>query len=390
MRISRRPSGGRGEYEISESAPSGVTPHKLEERRLHLVLGKGLSLDTGTTLRIQGGKPRLRLLEGVEIHLHRQFAAALLMPHPVRQDVALGAGAPVVQRNRYAIEHIQLSNAWLVGKDTARLKAQTAVLQNKTYAAEEFAVSDRATQVRRVWEKAADFPDPLPALPAEHQALVMAEAPLPERAERVVYEIQAAVAQASEDLGVLYAANTDVLPALIQFLDSIESEPPPFKPDEIEQEQVEIKRRLVKQWRHQVAYRGAASARFRREVREAYNSTCIVCGRRFPKTNVSSAGVDAAHILPWADYDLDHISNGICACKLHHWAFDEGLIRILYKDGKYFVEIPDDVPGGLAGTGFALDALHQVVGEIPDARLPKMASKRPNPKFLEMLEEALE
>jgi hypothetical protein len=37
MRISRRSSGGRGEYEISESTPEGVTPTDLLEHRLILV-----------------------------------------------------------------------------------------------------------------------------------------------------------------------------------------------------------------------------------------------------------------------------------------------------------------------------------------------------------------
>ena len=52
-----------------------------------------------------------------------------------------------------------------------------------------------------------------------------------------------------------------------------------------------------------------------------------LCGLHLPRTSVNaSAGVDAAHILPWADYDLDHVCNGICLCKHHHWAFDEGLL----------------------------------------------------------------
>ena len=38
--------------------------------------------------------------------------------------------------------------------------------------------------------------------------------------------------------------------------------------------------------------------------------------------------MDAAHILPWAGYDLDVVSNGLCFCKHHHWAFDEGLILL--------------------------------------------------------------
>jgi hypothetical protein len=43
MRISRRSSGGRGEYEISESTPEGVTPTDLLEHRLILDFGGGSS-----------------------------------------------------------------------------------------------------------------------------------------------------------------------------------------------------------------------------------------------------------------------------------------------------------------------------------------------------------
>jgi hypothetical protein len=328
-------------------------------------------------------------MPGTPIHLHRQFAAALLLPHPVRQDVALGSGAPVVQRNRYAVEHIELGDAVLAGGDRARLDARTAILKNKTYAAEEFSVSDRLAQVQRIWKRASDFPDPIPTLLTEHHDLVKAGGPLPLGAEEVIYELQAAVAEASADMGVLYTQNTDVLPPLLQFLDGIEPEPP-VKVEEIEPEEVEIKRRTIRQWRQWAGCRGAASAKFRREVREAYNSICVVCGLRFPKTPLNNTGVDSAHILPWSDYDLDKVSNGICACKLHHWAFDEGLIRIIHKGGKYFVEIPEEVEAGLAGAGFALDALRQHVGEIPAQRLPGDPSKRPHPKFLKLLAEAMD
>ncbi len=54
----------------------------------------------------RGGKRRVRLLEGTEIHLHRQVAAALLLPHPVRADEPLGRGAPVAKTNQYEIDRV--------------------------------------------------------------------------------------------------------------------------------------------------------------------------------------------------------------------------------------------------------------------------------------------
>jgi len=84
------------------------------------------------------------------------------------------------------------------------------------------------------------------------------------------------------------------------------------------------------------------AATFRRNVREAYRSTCVVCGLRVPGCGPGgNPGVDAAHILPWANFDLDRITNGLCLCKMHHWAFDEGLIAIDRIEDEVHVLIPE-------------------------------------------------
>ncbi len=97
--------------------------------------------------------------------------------------------------------------------------------------------------------------------------------------------------------------------------------------------------------------------------------------------------MDAAHILPWADYDLDHVSNGLCLCRLHHWAFDEGLIVITCEENRYAVEIPEEVQSGIREEVqlFSLDELLRHVGPIPEARLPRQRAHRPRPEFLEEL-----
>src|SRR5207302_1937041 len=78
----------------------------------------------------------------------------------------------------------------------------------------------------------------------------------------------------------------------------------------------------VKQWR-QVANRGADARRFHTDVTDAYDARCLFSGQRLPRTSVTdSAGVDAAHILPWSTHDLNTVKNGICLNKQCHWAFD--------------------------------------------------------------------
>jgi putative restriction endonuclease len=37
---------------------------------------------------------------------------------------------------------------------------------------------------------------------------------------------------------------------------------------------------------------------------------------------------EAAHIIPFSRSHNDDVRNGISLCKLHHWAFDSGLISL--------------------------------------------------------------
>jgi hypothetical protein len=98
-------------------------------------------------------------------------------------------------------------------------------------------------------------------------------------------------------------------------------------------------------------------------------------------------GVDAAHILPWATYDLDIIPNGLCLCRVHHWAFDEGLIVITAHQGSYYLTIPEEVAATIAEhtPQFSLAALQQYAGLIPSQRLPANHQHWPSPLYLEML-----
>ncbi len=66
---------------------------------------------------------------------------------------------------------------------------------------------------------------------------------------------------------------------------------------------------------------------FRRIVLTSYNETCSVCGVKL----ITSSGIsiiDAAHILPFSQYNNDDIRNGMALCKTHHWLFDKGLISV--------------------------------------------------------------
>ncbi|MDX2154021.1 MAG: HNH endonuclease [Bryobacteraceae bacterium] len=392
MRISRRTSGGRGEYEISEAAPNGLTPKDLFLRRLILQLDGDWVLNSGVQLTNQGGKRRLRMLDA-EMQLHRQVGAALMMPHSVRADEALGRGMPILQADRYAIEHIDVNDAELIGTDAVRLTLGDLTLKNVSHHAEQLTLQSRIAKLDHVWTHRDEFPEFLAGLIDEHRRMTRAGTPIPEQAERVVEQLQHAVTMNASDLGILY--RTDGQDALDDLVSSLSEPPaePAIRVADVDPDETEIRRRTVKEWRRWAASRGAASARFRRAVRDAWNSTCAVCGLHLPPTSVNaSAGVDAAHILPWADYDLDHVCNGICLCKHHHWAFDEGLLVFQAEGDGLRVEVPVALAERIAAenAAFSLESLRAYEGVIPQNRLPQRAQDRPDPRYLEVLRESSE
>lgn len=63
---------------------------------------------------------------------------------------------------------------------------------------------------------------------------------------------------------------------------------------------------------------------FRQRVLAAYGKCCALSRLRLPEL------IDAAHIIPDVDQELGQplVQNGICMSKLHHTAFDAGLIAI--------------------------------------------------------------
>lgn len=69
------------------------------------------------------------------------------------------------------------------------------------------------------------------------------------------------------------------------------------------------------------------SVAFRRDVTNAYAHACAMCGLRL-RTPEGYTVVDAAHIVPWSEGRIDHVRNGLALCKVHHWAFDNGLVTV--------------------------------------------------------------
>jgi hypothetical protein len=313
-----------------------------------------------------------------------------MLPEPVREDKALGVGQPVIQRGRYAIEHIEIERA-RIQNGRAHLRVGRITMANGSVSATEISTRERVAKLDEVWSHARDFPDEIAEVLTAHRDTVQSGGPILPAAENLVRRIATLTSAASADLNIVYSEQTDVVEALAAAI-KLEVPAPTLTVDEVDPEELEVKRRTVKEWKRWANARGPKSAIFREQVRNAYQATCVICGVRFPPTPFSVTGVDAAHILPWRDYDLDDVRNGLCLCKIHHWAFDEGLLVIIAENGTYETQLPSDVEAKLRalGGGFSLAPLESSVGVIPTERLPARRSQWPDPELLRRLNEAQE
>ena len=79
------------------------------------------------------------------------------------------------------------------------------------------------------------------------------------------------------------------------------------------------------------------TAGFRQAIMRIYNYTCAVC-QLYILTLDGESITEAAHIIPFKISGNNDVRNGISLCKLHHWAFDIGLISF---DRKYNVIVSE-------------------------------------------------
>jgi putative restriction endonuclease len=98
------------------------------------------------------------------------------------------------------------------------------------------------------------------------------------------------------------------------------------------------------------SYRSAVRDQgFRRAVVTAYLHRCALCGIRV-RTPDGRTAVAAAHIVPWSLTRDDRPANGMALCRMCHWVFDEGLMRV--SSGYEILSSPqlttsDNLPGYL-------------------------------------------
>lgn len=112
--------------------------------------------------------------------------------------------------------------------------------------------------------------------------------------------------------------------------------------------------------------------RFRHLVLDAYQQQCAVC--RFRKVPL----LEAAHILPDRDErGLPEISNGMSLCRIHHGAYDLGILGVAPT---YRVHIRRDVLEEKDGP-MLLHGLQEMQDQ--SIHLPSRPDQKPNKKYLE-------
>jgi hypothetical protein len=380
LSIHKRPSGGRGEYELV-GRQGDTTATDLWDHPFDLETPWGVK-DANSYVGNQGGKRRFRLMQDKrEGHIAPQLAAMLLMPRPTRAESAISRALPVLLDKRYILD-IDVHLSQFRG-DTAVLRPTVLVTRSgelrEEHLKERIDFGVRAGQVQQLHAAARELPTALGALVERHRELVTTRNPIDASVTAVVMEIMAGLDWYDE----VYLPGADPLGPLLLLAgvshQDIDIPEPPDTPDDAPE--VRLRAEHIYRLRRE---RGASAAAFRAKVQSAYDYRCVFCGLRAPSVpNRMQSGVDAAHILPWGNYDLDVVPNGLMLCKQHHWAFDNRVLRLDHTSGAYEVTFVDDAYALLVTDERTIGLLAATTGRIPEGRLPGRPSLRPSPTFID-------
>lgn len=390
MRIALRTSGGRGEYEVAGSHEV-IRVHNVFDREIVLELLPGYRLPTHNFIRHTQGKPRIRLLDRhSDYHVYLILAAILLLPKPKREISATPGGKLQIYKDNFSVMSIPFDVVELTTTEIV-ISPTHVILSNSTSDSVRLDVIERLRIVMACWEAASTQSSALTSAVTQHKNAfnshsVKAVINAAESLRLANIEPDDPLRHITKDLNLpnldellwlgVYATETDEAMAL---------------GEENLEELKEAARNRIKVWR-QVALRGAAGAKFSTEVRQAYNHTCLFTGMRLPKTPATgSSGVDAAHILPWAEYNLNAVSNGLCLSKLCHWAFDAGILQLSYdtSTSSYGIALSAAALAAESAGLLKLNGLKDIQGVVSTSLLPKDSSNWPNPSFLKEYNEAL-
>lgn len=378
LTIRKQSSGGRGEYEIVNLSPDWDSKDLLA--REFIITTRFGAKSSGVVLTKQGGKSRLRTLSK-GMHIQRQLAALCILPHPSRDESALSKSLPVIYAGRYVMDidcDIETSSKSNVSIEPKFLVCRSGRFDNPGLQ-ERLRVDERLTSIIDLHKNNNKLPNSIKKLIIQHSEFVY-KTVLDKSGVTIVEKIIEILSAYDEE----YIQASDPLPHLLRLAGLSQGQPPIPTPDQIDGSQTDILLRSEQIYRLR-RIRGASASKFRKEVQKAYDFRCALCGLRIPPGKLrNTSGGEAAHILPWGDYDLDIVQNGILLCRLHHWAFDNHVINLSFVGGDYFVGLAGDLDAQVTGDQPTMKILNQSLGKIPLEWLPVKA-KRPNPAYIEQL-----
>jgi hypothetical protein len=333
------------------------------------------------------GKPRIRLEPGPGMHAYRVLAAVLLLPQPIRELRKTLDDPDFVRDRGFSVSDIDVD---IVGVDSQRVILRPTCLWLTSAAGFVRPVdfAERMSSVQTMWDAAAQKDSPLATAIREHERSVTARP-----------SDHSAMLAAAKNVRKILGGDEDLLPLVAVSLGAALEEPTVAPPEAAVPAEglddptppAEASKREIAKWRLQ-AVRGSSGRKFSKDVRSAYKDCCAISGLALPRIPGSlNSALDAAHILPWARYDLNDVSNGLCLNKLCHWAFDNAVIRVDFESGSgmYIVSVPDAVKACAIDAGFAISHFQAFEGPISRERLPASRAHWPSPVYLAELNRQL-
>ena len=390
MNITLRPSGGRGEYELTGQHGDLRVPDVVE-LPIFIEILPGMRVNAHSKCVMRDGKPRIRLDEKTRnAHPSSLIAAALMLPKP-RRERAEACGEQLLIKEHFVVQTIKIDA--IKTAQGLEIRPVTVRLENNNNLCMDINFAARMTRVIRIWNAAKAEESPVAQAILQHaDAFTTPDMPI-----QALSSALPAICQALDD------PQTDLIPILEKHfglqnnntINAPQTEDGTLNEDysdivSTSPEEARIER--VKQWRL-AAIRGYSSRSFKNKVTDAYDTRCLFTGQRLPKTDATStAGVDAAHILPWSQFDLDEIPNGICLNKQCHWAFDEGILRLSFDTqiNSYLAFIPGPIKAAAARSKFDLSHFAALARPIPLENLPKSSREWPSRRYLDCLNRFLD
>ncbi len=351
----------------------------------------GVAVNTHSWCVLKDGKPRIRQIEKARnAHPASLIVAAMMLPKP-RRERHETHGPNLLRWEQFVVQTVRVDV--VLRPDSVLVSPITVRLENGDNVRLDISFAERMARVVRVWTAAATPTDAVAQAVRAHATAFTSPTATQEQMVKSYFGLRSALGGPDGDMLPSLEARYGLGAATAPPVGGISAEvgDEDFT-EEVHIAPAEARVERVRQWRL-AAVRGGSASKFRRNVRDAYDSRCLFSGQRLPRTEATTRpGVDAAHILPWSRFDLDATKNGLCLSKQCHWAFDEGLFRFSFDDTEnaYVVTIPNPVRIAAAAANFDLGFFDSAVGVIPQNRLPANPAHWPSKEYLAELNRFLE